>query len=141
MHPIKPIEQSADKWVRRASVAAPDYTAGIENPTEPWAQAAQKAEGNYKAGVTAAVAAGRFGKGVKEAGEERWRSNALRKGPGRYTEGVSIAKSDWQAGFAPYQSAIAALTLPDRGPRRDPKNLERVRAITTALGSLYEKRA
>jgi len=139
MAAIKPIDQSSDKWVRRASVASPDYTAGIQNPRRPWAAAAAEGEANYKAGVTAAATRGAFGAGVKAAGDEKWRNAATRKGPGRFAEGVAIGKDDWQKGFSPYQSAIAAITLPARGPKGAPQNIQRVSAIATALRGLKEK--
>jgi len=139
MAAIKPIEQSSDKWVRRASVAGPDYQTGVQNPRKAWAAAAKEGEANYKAGVTAAAAAGRFGAGVTKAGDEKWRSNALRKGPGRFAEGVAIGKDDWNKGFAPYQAAIAAVTLPARGPKGSPQNIQRVSTIATTLRTLFEK--
>jgi len=139
MAAIKPIDQSSEKWVRRASVATPEYTAGIESPRESWSAAAGKAEPNFKAGVIAAANAGRYGKGVKRSGDDRWRKMALQKGPGRYTEGVAVGREDWASGFTPYQAAIAGVTLPARGPRRSIQNLDRVRIIATTLGSLYEK--
>lgn len=140
-HPIRDLGLSSDKWVRRASVSGPDYTAGIQAPSRPWATAAAAAEKNYVAGVTQAANQGRYGKGIKAAGEERWRDMSLRKGPGRFVEGISIGRMDWARGFGPYHSAIAALVLPPRGPRRSPANLERVRMITETLGRLYEAKA
>ena len=139
MAAIKPIEQSSDKWVRRASVAGPDYLQGIQNPRKAWAAAAVEAEPNYKAGVTAAAARGAFGIGVKAAGDEKWRRGAVQKGPGRFAEGVAIGRDDWGKGFAPYQSVIAAVTLPPRGPKGAPQNIQRVAAIATALRTLKEK--
>lgn len=139
MAAIKPIEQAADKWTRRASVAAPDYQAGIQNPRRDWAQAAQAADQNYRQAVTAAANAGRFATGVRSAGSEKWRNNALAKGPGRFAEGVSVAVQDWQRGFAPFHQVISAVQLPARGPSGSPQNLQRVAAIATALRQLKER--
>jgi hypothetical protein len=139
MAAIKPIEQSSDKWVRRASVAGGDYQQGVQNPRKSWASAASEAENNYKAGVVAAANAGRFGTGVKAAGDEKWRIAALKKGPGRFAEGVAIGKDEWNRGFAPYQAAIAAVTLPARGPKGSPANIQRVAAVATALRALKER--
>jgi hypothetical protein len=130
---IKPIEQSSEKWQRRAQVAGPDYANGVTNPRTSWSQAASAADQNYRAGVTAAASAGRFASGVRRAGDERWRQNALTKGPARFAEGVTLAVGDWQRGFAPMQAAISSLALPARGPAGSPQNLQRVAAIATAL--------
>ena len=137
---IKPMEDSSDKWVRRASVASVDYKKGVENPKKSWSAASVAAEGNYKQGVVAAANAGRFAKGVKAAGDSKWKENAVSKGPGRFAEGVALAKDQWQKGFAPYHSAISSLNLPARGPKGDPKNLARVAAVANTLRAVYEKR-
>ncbi|KKL20737.1 hypothetical protein LCGC14_2452450, partial [marine sediment metagenome] len=47
--------------------------------------------------------------------------------------GVTVAHGDYAAGFAPYQAAIAAVVLPPRYARRDPRNLARVKAVVDAL--------
>ena len=134
------MEDSSDKWVRRASVASVDYLKGVENPKKSWSAAAVAAEGNYKQGVVAAANAGRFAKGVKAAGDAKWKENAVSKGPGRFAEGVALAKDQWQKGFAPYHSAISSLNLPARGPKGDPKNLARVAAVASTLRAVFEKR-
>lgn len=140
MAAIKPLEQASDKWVRRASVASPDYTAGVQSPRRNWDEAAKAAEGNYKQGVTAAANAGRYGKGVAAAGLEKWKRGASQKGPSRFTEGVALAKDDWSKGFGPYREAISALTLPPRGPAGSPANLQRVASIAVALRQLKERK-
>lgn len=133
MAAVKPIEQSGEKWTRRASVAGPDYQAGVQSPRVPWAAASKAAASNYKAGVTAAANGGRYESGVARAGDERWRTNAMQKGPNRFAEGVQLAVGTWQARFQPYQSAIAALPLPARGPAGSPQNLNRVTVVANAL--------
>ncbi len=133
MAAIKPIEQSGDKWQRRAAVAGPDYQAGVQSPRVPWAQASKAADANYRAGVTAAATAGRYAQGVGRAGDERWRSNAIAKGPNRFAEGVQLAVGTWQNRFQPYQTAIAGVQLPARGPAGSPQNLQRVAAVAQTL--------
>lgn len=133
MAAIKPIEASAEKWTRRSAVAGPDYQAGIQNPRTPWAAAAAAANANYQAGVTAAATAGRFAAGVRKAGDEKWRTNALAKGPNRFAEGVQLAIGEWSKGFAPSQQALSSLTLPPRGPVGSAGNLQRVSVVATAL--------
>ena len=139
MAAIKPIEVSSSKWTRRASVAGEDYRAGVENPRTPWDQASRAADPVYRQAVTAAAAAGRYAAGVQRAGVERWRTNAIAKGPTRFAEGVQLAVGDWQRGFAPYQAAIQAVQLPARGPAGSPQNLQRVTVIASALRQLKER--
>jgi len=136
---IKSMENSSDKWVRRASVAGPDYQAGVENPKVPWEDAAFKGDANYRIGVTKAASEGRFAAGVKKAGNAKWKANALKKGPGRFAEGVAIGREEWQKGFAPYHAAIGSIALPPRGPKGDPNNIQRVAAIANTLRALRIK--
>lgn len=136
---IKPIDQSSSKWNRRAAVATADYQAGVEAPRTPWSAAAAAADASYRAGVTAAASAGRFAAGVKAAGEERWKRAAATKGPSRFAEGVALAVDDWMRGFQPYQAAVSALSLPARGPKGSPQNIQRVSAVASALRQVRER--
>jgi len=137
---IKPISQSADKWMNRASGATGDYTTGVQTPRVSWQQASAAGEGNYKAGVTAAAAKGSYGKGVARAGDASWKKGATGKGPARYAEGVVLGKDDWVKGFNPFQTALQGLTLPPRQPKGSPQNIQRVSAVTTLLRSTREAR-
>ena len=136
---IKPLDQSSDKWSRRASVAGEDYLFGVRSPRQAWDTAAAAAEPNYKAAVVAAANAGRFGKGVRKAGNAKWQTGAITKGPTRFSEGVALAKPAWEAGFAPYQRVIETISLPARGPKGSPANLQRVTLVSAALRAAAEK--
>lgn len=133
MAEIKPLSAIADKWIRVTPGRTEDYKLGIQNPRRDWEAETVAAEGNYKAGVDAAQAKGLFLKGVKKAGTAKWKEKALKKGPGRFAEGVYIAGPDYEKGFAPYHAAIERVDLGPRFPKRDPRNLDRVRKIVDAL--------
>lgn len=139
MAAIRPVEQSAEKWSRRAGVAQEDYVKGVESPRAPWAAAATAAGPSFRAGVIAAANAGRYEAGVKAAGDDRWRAGARNKGPARYSEGVQLAVGEWQRGFTPYAEAIRNLTLPPRGPKGSAANIQRVTAVATALRGVKER--
>jgi hypothetical protein len=133
MAEIKSMSAIQEKWTRVTPGRTEDYKIGIQNPRRDWAEEAGAAEGNYKAGVDAAQAKGLFKKGVEKAGTGKWRDKALKKGPGRFSEGVYIAGPDFAKGFAPFQAAIAAADLGPRFPKRDPRNLERVKKVVDAV--------
>lgn len=130
---IKTVDQIANKWAEVTPMRSADYAAGIAAPRRSWAAATKAAENAYKDGVTKAVARGAFGKGVTKAGDEKWQRKAAVNGVRNWGPGVSEAKGDYAAGFAPYQAAISACVLPPRYARRDPRNLARVKAIVDAL--------
>jgi hypothetical protein len=131
----KSIADVATKWASRASAASPDYQRGIQAPSKDWGSEAKAAEPAYQAGVQDAMSRGAFGKGVSRAGTEKWQRKSLAVGPSRYGPGVTAATSDFTADFGPYLDALGRISLPARGKRGDPANIERVRTIATALHS------
>ena len=116
-----------------ASRAGPYYEAGVKSPRRPWDEATINATKTWEDGVTAAIQAGRFKAGVAAAGLAKWQAKATKVGVSRYPEGVRVAKEDYVKGVTPYLDEIESITLPPRGPRGDPKNLDRVKAIADAL--------
>lgn len=133
MAEIKSLSAIREKWTRVTPGRMGDYTLGIKNPKRDWETEAAAAEDRYKAGVDAAAMKGMYGKGIKGAGSKKWEDMSLRKGPGRFAEGVYIAGPDFEKGYAPSHAVIERTTLPPKFPKGDPRNYERVRAIGTAL--------
>lgn len=133
MAEIKSLSAIREKWTRVTPGRVADYSLGIKNPRRDWETETLAAEDNWKAGVDAAQAKGLFGKGVSKAGSKKWQDKSLKKGPGRFAEGVYLAGEDYEKGFAPFREAIARVDLGPRFPRRDPRNLERVRRVVNAL--------
>lgn len=133
MAEIKSLSAIRDKWTRVTPGRTEDYKIGIQNPKRDWAEETEAAKDNWKAGIDAAAAKDLFGKGVREAGSKKWQEKALKKGPGRFAEGVYIAGPDFERGFAPYREAISRVDLGPKFPRRDPRNLERVKKVVDAL--------
>ena len=123
----------AEKWARVTPQRQQDYSQGIQTPRVPWAQASKAAEERFKAGVAEAAQRGAYGKGVTAAGDQRWQQKAMSKGPSRFAEGVAMSAPDYQAAVQPYLDTINSVTLPPRYTKGDPRNLERTKAIATAL--------
>ena len=133
MPAIKSVSESANKWVKRAGAASAEYKLGVQNPRVPWEEATLAAVDAQEAGVTEAITNKSFEKGVRSAGTGKWQRKAVEVGAPRFGPGVAAAKSDYEAGFAPFASVIAGITLPPRGPKGDPRNFERVKIIGDAL--------
>lgn len=133
MAEVKALSRIREKWQRVTPGRTQDYQLGIENPRRSWADQAKGASGTWKAGVDAASNKGMYQKGVEKAGDAKWKGRALAKGPGRFSEGVYMSAGDYEKGFAPYRAAIESVDLGPKFPRRDPRNLERVRRVVTAL--------
>lgn len=133
---IKSLDKIREKWKRVSAGAQAEYEAGVADPRRDWAAATFAAEAAYKKGVAAASAAGRFGTGVKKAGTAKWKEMALKKGPHRWAEGIGLAADAYSTGFAPYHTALGALTYPAKGPRGDPGNIARVAIVAKTLHEL-----
>ncbi|MBA7495930.1 hypothetical protein ES702_06526 [subsurface metagenome] len=133
MAEIKSLAAISEKWMRVTPGRTEDYKLGIKNPKRDWKEATLEGAANWKAGIDAAHAKNLFPKGVEKAGTAKWKEKALKKGPTRFAEGVYIAGPDFEKGFGPYRAAIEAVDLGPRFPKRDPRNLDRVRRVVEAL--------
>lgn len=137
---IRSIEHIANKFSTVTPQRTEDYRIGVQNPRKDWATTTAAAESAYETGVQLAITKKRFGRGVKAAGTETWQRGAVEKGTQRWGPGVAMAKDKYAAKFAPYRDAIERVTLPPRFARRDPRNLDRVKAVVNALVLAKEQR-
>lgn len=133
MAEIKSLSAIREKWQRVTPQRTEDYKIGVQNPKRDWEAETIAAKDNWKAGIDAAAGKDLFAKGVSKAGSKKWQERALAKGPGRFAEGVYIAGPDYERGFAPYREAISRVDLGPKFPRRDPRNLDRVKKVVAAL--------
>ena len=88
MAEIKSLSTIRDKWTRVTPGRTEDYKLGIANPRRDWEEETVAGSDNWKAGVDKAAAQDLFVKGVNAAGTKKWQDKALKKGPGRFAEGV-----------------------------------------------------
>lgn len=130
---IRGIDQIAKKWAEVTPRRADSYAEGIANPRRSWKAGALAAEGAYEDGIRDAISRKAFGKGVAQAGDEKWQRKASVNGVRNWGPGVAEAEGDYQAGFGPYRDVIAGVKLSPRYARRDPRNLKRVEDIVKAL--------
>ena len=133
MPQVKNAADVARKWAMVTPQRSGEYEAGVRNPVRDWGQNASAANDAYKTGVTAAAQQDRFRTGVQKAGTGKWQRRAIELGAQRFGAGVTVAQPDYQAGFAPYRDVIERTQLPPRFAKRDPRNIERVRVMATAL--------
>jgi len=139
MADIRDISKIAGKYREVTPARAPQYEAGVKDPKKDWASETKAAEGNYEEGVKAAMTRKAFGKGVTKAGTETWVEGAVSKGVSRYGPGVTAGADKYAENFGPYAETIKATTLPKRYPKGDPRNIERVKAIASALRAKKER--
>ncbi|MEM4846448.1 MAG: hypothetical protein QW794_01655 [Thermosphaera sp.] len=130
---LRPLDKIVEKWRSRASAASGDYAAGVEAPKYDWQKNTLAAADAWKSGITEAAAKNMFSKGVAATPTDFWKSRAITLGTARFADGVSKSVDVYKAKWAPYYDVLTKIELPPRGARGDPKNIERVRAIITAL--------
>jgi len=130
---VRSIKAIGEKFARVVAQRGPDYQAGIENPRRDQATAAAAAEPLFEAGIQAAIAEKRFGKGVRKAGSEKWKRGAREKGVARWPAGVAAAQPDFEAGFEPFRSALERTELPPKRAKRDPANIQRVQKVVDTM--------
>lgn len=128
----------AEKFVRVTSARADDYEEGVRNPRADWAKATLDAEGNYEEGVRKGIARKAFGKGVTKCGTARQQAKTITKGVPHFIDGVSGAEDDMAAAMEPVVAVARSITLPKKYPKRDPRNIERVKIIMKTLGDAKE---
>jgi hypothetical protein len=133
MAEIRALSSIREKWARVTPQRTDDYKLGVQNPRRDWEAGALSAKDVWKSAITEAAAKDMYGKGVASAGTAKWKDRAVKKGPARFAEGVMVGSQDYEKGFSPYHSVIEQTTLPPRMPRGDPRNIERVKTIATAL--------
>lgn len=133
MAEVKSSASIREKWARVTPQRTEDYKIGVGSPRRDWAAAATAQKEVHKAAMIDAAAKDSFAKGIAKAGTDKWKTKALQKGPGRFAEGVMVAGPDYETGFAPYRDEIERTTLPPRFPKGDPRNINRVAAISAAL--------
>ncbi|MEM4667471.1 MAG: hypothetical protein QW498_09240 [Thermofilum sp.] len=132
---LRPLDKIVEKWRSRASAASGDYAEGVAAPKQDWQKNTLAASDAWKAGVTEAASKNLFAKGVAATPTDYWKTRATTLGTARFSDGVSKSVDVYKSKFAPYYDTLSKLELPPRGARGDPKNIERVRAIITALRS------
>ncbi len=132
---MKDIGSLATKFSTRAQASVPEYKLGIQNPKHDQMASAIAAAPVWAQAVADAAARNAFATGLQKAGPNKWSTNALNLGSQRYPQGVANAMPAWQSGFQPFYTVISNLTLPPRGLRRSPQNLQRVAAVDNALAA------
>lgn len=140
MPKVKSAADIAEKWSRVTPGRQQDFEAGVKDPTVDWERATAAAGPSYEAGVQEAIQRGSFTKGVAASGNDKWRRKVADVGAGRWGAGVRGAAADFEEGFAPVREVIERTQLPPRGPRGDPRNIERAAEMARALSEARKRR-
>lgn len=130
---MKSAQQSAKKFVERASVAGGDYVDGARGSTKSWSGAAKAAADIYKTAVIKAANDGRYAKGIEKSGDAEWLKGVVSVGESRFSEGVANASTKYATNSAAFDTARAAAANAPRGVKGSAENLARVGIVVKAL--------
>lgn len=138
---VKDPGTTAKKWQTNAGNATNSYIAGINAPKASQSAQAAAAVGRWQAAVQSPSAAASFVSHLQKAGDGAWSAGALGKGKDRYAGGINAAVTKYTNNVTPFLTAIAGVTLPDKGIRGSAQNYARVQAVGDALHALKVARA
>ena len=133
MPKVKSAAAITEKWQRVAQTRSSDFEAGVKEPGVDWQRATETARPAYEEGIQTAIARNSFGKGVAAAGNTRWQRQTVELGVARWAPGVRAATAAMEAGMERVVKVIETTSLPPRGPRGDPRNMQRAAAMAEAL--------
>lgn len=129
----KNAQQAAEKYASRAPLAGEDYVNGAASTSKDQASLAIAGAANWKAGMTAAMAAGSYEKGLGKSGKAGWLKGVQTKGSERFSSGVTAGKDKYASNSAKFDSARNAAASTPRGPKGSETNIARVKTVVAAL--------
>jgi hypothetical protein len=122
----------AEKWARVTPGRQTDYQNGVAGAAAAYQEGVNGAADTWAQGVQQAIGDDRYRMGVQGKGQ-MYASQASQIGAGRWAQGVPAARSRYESGVARPLQALAAVSLPPRGPKGAPQNIQRVTAVVEAL--------
>jgi hypothetical protein len=137
---VRPINESQEKFKNRAAGAREDYKRGVAGAGQRWADGAANAEEAWRAGTQEAISQGRFSKGVRAAGSQKYQERASTLGPERFATGVAMGAPEWGKNFGPFQQALAAHVPSTRGPRGSDQNAQRSVEVSRLMRRVRNER-
>lgn len=130
---MKTAQQSAQKFVDRASGASADYKKGAESTSKDQSARAIGAKEIYKSALTASFGRDSYAKGLGRSGKAGWLEGVQKKGADRYAGGVAVSAAKYATNSGKFDGARTAADALPRGLKGSPQNLARVSAVVNAL--------
>lgn len=132
--PVPKPSEVKNKFLKRVSVARPEYEFRIAFPLKNWEDEYADAWERIMEGIREAIEKGLFVGGVKRKGIAHWKSQTTRKGPPRWSDETPKRADEYEKEIADYLSAIGATSLGKKKRKGDPMNIdERVKPVVQAL--------
>ncbi len=130
---MRTAQESAQKFVDRASGASEDYKKGAQNTTKDQSARAIGAKKIYQDALTASFGRDAYAKGLTRSGKAGWLDGVTKKGADRYAGGVAVSASKYAQNSGKYDTARSAADSMPRGLKGSETNLARVKTVVSAL--------
>ena len=130
---MRTAQESAQKYVDRASAASGDYVKGATSTTKDQSARAISAKKIYQDALTASFSRDSYAKGLTRSGKAGWLAGVTQKGGDRYAGGVSVSANKYATNSARFDGARQAADSLPRGLKGSETNLARVKAGVNAL--------
>jgi len=127
------------KWGDVTPGRAKYYKSGVEKNTN-WQDRTKDSKDLYGAAIAAPDIPDRYAFGIEKTGLSGWKKKTVEKGVPVWANRVRMYAPDFGKEFADYYNELGALkgSKPERFPKGDPRNLERVGHYATGLRKLWE---
>lgn len=130
---VPPVDVVVQRWVTGCERNRDRYEEGVKNPKRDWKTQTLNAKNAYYQALDLIRQNRTWEKGVQAVDTAYWQSRTLELGVPRWLPGVQASQGKYANKMQRVLSILQSIQLPDRGPRGDPRNLERVRVIDEAL--------
>lgn len=130
---MKSAQASAEKFVNRASGASSDYVSGVQSTAKDQAARAIAAKKIYQDSLVQSFSRDAYAKGLQKSGTAGWKEGVAKKGADRYASGVSVSASKYATNSGKFDAARGAAESLPRGIKGSDTNMNRVKAVVTAL--------
>ncbi len=126
---VKSIEDTTKRWVEETPKRATYYERYTPAAAEDWEKNAVAAAPIFKTAVQAADIDKRFAGGIKRVGAAKFKRKVTSVGVARFGPGITAAEDDYRSGMSWVIEELSKIEVPERKPRGDPSNYERVKKI------------
>jgi hypothetical protein len=133
---MRTAQDSAQKFVDRASAATGEYVKGATSTNKDQSARAIGAKKIYQDALTQSFSRDAYAKGLTKSGKQGWLDGVEKKGKDRYAGCVSVSASEYATNSGKFDGARQAADNMPRGLKGSQTNLDRVKAVVTALRSI-----
>ena len=130
---MRTAQESALKFVERASSASGLYKSGAESTSKDQSARAIGAKKLYQDGLTASFSRDAYAKGLQKSGKQGWLDGVVKKGADRYAGGIAVSGNKYATNSGRFDTARTAADNLPRGLKGSETNLARVKVVVNAL--------